>query len=133
MTRVLIVLVAILALMVPAHASPEETIVIDAARLVPPVLNTMTGERVTFVNRSGRAAHVEFHRDGGEHHLVQVPAGGPIWAIFYRPGTHAYVVHVYYERRTDTLVGSVEVAEDPHHRYESPNCVAAVMGVCIEP
>lgn len=133
MTRVLIALVAVLALMMPAHASPEPTIVIEATRLVPPVLNTMTGERVTFVNRSGRAAHVEFHRDGGEHQLVQIPAGGPIWAIFHRPGTHAYVVHVYYGRRMATLAGSVEVAEDPHHRYESPDCVAAIMGVCIEP
>jgi plastocyanin len=133
MTRVLIVLIAVLVLMMPAHASPEETIVIEATRLVPPVLNTTTGERVTFVNRSGRAAHVEFHRDGGEHYLVQVPAGGPIWAIFNRPGAHPYVVHLYSGRRTDTLVGSVEVAEDPHHKYESPACDVNVMGVCIEP
>ncbi|MEK7387942.1 MAG: hypothetical protein AABZ83_16005, partial [candidate division NC10 bacterium] len=65
-------------------------------------------------------------------HLVQFPADGPIWGIFYRPGTHAYVVHVY-DDSTATLAGSVEVVEDPHQKYESPACVATIMGVCIEP
>lgn len=132
MMRVLIMLVAVLAPMVSAHASPDETIIIEATRLVPPVLHTTPEQRVTFVNRSQRHVHVEFARDGGQHHLVQVPAGSPIWAIFYRPGTHAYVVHVY-GGRTETLAGSVEVVEDPHYKYESPACVATIMGVCIEP
>jgi plastocyanin len=133
MTRVLIALVVVLALMMPAHASPEATIVIEATRLVPPVLTTMAGERVEFVNRAQRPVHVEFADSGRGHHVVQVPAGGPIWAIFHRPGTHPYVVHVYHGTRTDTLAGSVEVAEDPHHKYQSPECVATIMGVCIEP
>lgn len=128
----LVALVAMLGALAPAAVRADETIVIEAARLVPRVLQTMAGQRVTFVNRSRRMAHVEFARDGGEHHLVQVPAGGPIWAIFHRPGTHAYVVHVY-GRETGTLAGSVEVVEDPHYRYESPECVATIMGVCIEP
>lgn len=130
--RLLISLVVALALLTPARAWADETVVIEATRLMPPVLHTMTGQRVTFVNRSQRRAHVEFARDGGEHHLVQFPAEGPIWGIFYRPGTHAYVVHVY-GGRTETLAGSVEVVEDPHYKYESPSCVATIMGVCIEP
>lgn len=130
--RGLAALVVALALLTPAHARADETIVVEATRLVPPVMTTMTGQRVTFVNRSQRHVHVEFARDGGEHHLVQVPAGSPIWAIFHRPGMHAYVVHVYGDR-TETLAGSVEVVEDPHHKYESPECLATIMGVCIEP
>ena len=132
MTRVLIMLIAVLAPMVPVYASPDETVIIEATRLVPPVLHTTAGGRVDFVNRTHRVVHVEFARDGGEHHLVQFPADGPIWGIFYRPGTHAYVVHVY-GARTATLAGSVEVVEDPHYKYESPACVATIMGVCIEP
>ena len=132
MTRWPAVLVAVLAVLAPALVRADDTVIIEATRLLPPVLQTTTGQRVTFVNRSQRAAHVEFVRDGGEHHLVQVPVGGPIWAIFHRPGTHAYVVHVY-GARTETLAGSVEVVGDEHHKYESPDCVATVMGVCIEP
>lgn len=132
MTRWLAVLTAVLAVLAPVRARADETIVVEATRLVPPVLRTMTGQRVTFVNRSQRHVHVEFARDGGEHHLVQVPVGGPIWAIFHRPGRHAYEVHVF-GRETVTLAGSVEVVEDPHYKYESPECVATIMGVCIEP
>lgn len=128
----LVALVAMLGAVAPAAVRADETIVIEAVRLVPRVLQSMAGQRVTFVNRSRRMVHVEFARDGGEHHLVQVPAGGPIWAIFHRPGPHAYVVHVY-GRETVTLPGLVEVAEDPHHKYESPECDVNVMGVCIEP
>ena len=127
-----VVPLALLVLFTAAPAGADETIVVEATRLVPPVLTMTSGQRVTFVNRTQRRAHVEFVRDGGEHHLVQIPAGGPIWAIFFRPGTHAYVVHVYGDR-TETLAGSVEVVGDEHHKYESPDCVATVMGVCIEP
>ncbi len=132
MTRWLAALTAVLAVLAPARARGDETIVVEATRVVPAVLTTMTGQRVTFVNRSQRHVHVEFARDGGEHHLVQVPVGGPIWAIFHRPGRHAYEVHVF-GRETVTLAGSVEVVEDPHNKYESPSCVATIMGVCIEP
>ncbi|MBI2157749.1 MAG: hypothetical protein HY729_14600 [Candidatus Rokubacteria bacterium] len=124
--------VAALAVLAPAGAGADGTIVIEATRLVPPVLRTMSGPRVTFVNHSGRAAHVEFARNGGEHHLVQIPAGGPIWAVFHRPGTHAYVVHLY-GKQTQALAGVVEVVEDALHKWEAPACVATVMGVCIEP
>ena len=125
--------VAALTFLTPAGVRADEKIVIEATRLAPPVLRTMTGHRVTFLNRTQRAAHVEFARDGGEHHLVQVPVGGPIWAIFHRAGTHPYVVHVY-SKRTDTLAGAVEVVEDAlHNKWEPPACAVNVMGVCIEP
>ena len=132
MTIWLVALTAVLAVLAPARAWADETIVIEPTRLVPPVLHTMPGQRVDFVNRSQRQVHVDFAGDGREHHLVQFPADGLIWVIFYRPGTHAYVVHVYGDR-TETLAGSVEVVEDPHNKWESPSCVATIMGVCIEP
>lgn len=125
-------LLVVLAVLAPALARAADTVVIEATRLVPPVLTTTSGQQVSFVNRTRRGVHVEFVRDGGEHHLVQMPVGGPIWAIFHRPGAHAYVVHVY-GASTETLSGRVEVVEAPHQKWESPTCDIIVMGVCIEP
>ena len=117
----------------PAPAAADATIVVEATRLVPEVFATVTGQRVDFVNRSQHAVHVEFGGDGREHHVVQMPAGGPIWAIFHRPGTHPYVVHVYDGRRTRALSGVVDVGEDETHTWDSQTCGVIVMGECIEP
>jgi plastocyanin len=114
-------------------AALDETIVIEATKLVPPVLKTTTGQRVDFVNRSDRAVHVEFGGDGRQHHVVQMPAGGPIWVVFHRPGTHPYVVHVYERRGIRALGGVVEVVEDATHTWDSQTCGVIVMGECIEP
>ena len=129
----LIVLIALLALLAPARGWADETIVIEASRIVPPVFATTTGKRVEFVNRTQRLVHIEFTGDVRQREVIQIPATGPIWAIFHRPGTHPYVMHVYGPAATTTLEGLVEVSEDEHHKWEAPSCVATVMGVCLEP
>ncbi|MBI2167992.1 MAG: hypothetical protein HYU28_00615 [Actinobacteria bacterium] len=117
------------ALTPPAAAA---VVVIETAALRPSVLATTVGRRVTFVNRSGRPAHVEFlpgHGDG--HRVFQVP--GQIWAVFNRPGRHHYVVHFSVRREAD-LRGAVDVAEDPNGRPAYPECTElSVMGECLEP
>jgi plastocyanin len=120
-------------LVASSAAALDETIVIEATRLDPAVLKTTTGQRVDFVNRSQRAVHVEFGGDVRQHHVVQIPAGGPIWVVFHRPGTHPYVVHVYERREIRALSGMVEVVEDATHKWDSQTCGVIVMGECIEP
>ncbi len=106
-------------------------IVIGATRLDPPVLRTVTEQRVTFVNRSGRIVHVDFLGDAGQHHVYQVP--GSIWAIFHRPGRHPYVVHF----KTDggrELRGVVEVESGTIPGPLPPTCTGfTVMGECLDP
>lgn len=75
--------------------------------------------------------HVEFGDDRRGHHVVQVPITGPIWAVFHRPGTHPYVVHLSGGRRA--VAGTVEVVEDDTHRWDSRTCGGVVMERCIEP
>ncbi len=126
-------LVTLLVLLTSVSARAGETIVIEATRLVPPFLETMTGNRVDFVNRAQRSVHVEFGVDPRQHEVVQVPATGPIWAVFHRPGTHPYVVHVYDGRTTRTLSGVVAVVEDETHKWDSRTCGLIVMEICIAP
>ena len=119
---------------VPALAAPSEQILIEATALQPPVLTTTVGHRVTFVNQAGQLAHVEFlveHREGpSEHRVFQVP--GEIWAEFYRPGRHQYVVHFSNHREPD-LRGAVDVADDPSGSVTPRVCdEVRVMGVCLE-
>jgi len=126
-------LVTLLVFLTSVSARAGETIVIEATRLVPPFLETMTGNRVDFVNRAQRSVHVEFGVDPRQHEVVQVPATGPIWAVFHRPGTHPYVVHVYDGRTTRTLSGVVAVVEDETHKWDSRTCGLIVMEICIAP
>lgn len=117
----------------PAWAAMAEDgeIVIEATRVVPPVLKTMVERRVTFVNRSGEMVHVDFVGPSDEHRVFQVP--GRIWAVFHRPGRHPYVVHFYSRGRGD-LRGTVEVDDDPSRRPSPPTCGGVtVMETCIEP
>jgi hypothetical protein len=113
-------------------AAPERLeIVIGDGRLEPPVLQTTTEQRVTFVNRSSRMVHVQFLDEAGRHHVFQVP--GSIWAVFYRPGRHPYVVH-FPTRRGHDLLGVVEVEDGPARTGDPPTCAGvSVMGVCLEP
>lgn len=118
---------------VPPAWSADEEIVIRANAIEPHVFRATMGQRVNFVKRVGLPVHVEFGVDPSQHHVVQIPWDGPIWAVFHRPGTHPYVVHIYATKATTTLHGIVEVVEDPQHPWAPGTCAAFVMGVCIEP
>jgi len=124
-----LVAAAVAAPVVMATAAEQDTIVIEATRLQPSILRTTTEQRVTFVNRSGRPAHVDFVRRSGEHRVFQVP--GRIWAIFHRAGVHPYVVHLERGTNVVTLHGTVEAVDEPDVSH--PICDnLTVMGVCIE-
>lgn len=112
-----------------AHAADE--VVIEATALRPPVLATATGQRVTFVNRSGRMAHVQFLGDETGHRVFQIP--GEIRAVFHSPGRHDYIVH-FSARREAGLRGAVEVARDLTGDHVVPACSGlTIKGVCLEP
>jgi hypothetical protein len=116
----------------PAWAADGE-IVIRANAIEPHLFRATMGQRVNFVKRVDLPVHVEFGVDPSQHHVVQMPWDGPIWAVFHRPGTHPYVVHVYGTKTTTALHGIVEVVEDPQRPWAPGTCPAVVMGVCIEP
>jgi plastocyanin len=111
-------------------AMAKDEIVIEGTKLNPPLFKATVGERVTFVNRSGRTVHVEFLGDAGRHRVFQVP--NEIWAIFHRAGSHPYEVH-FSDPRARTLRGTVEAAEDPSGRGDPHTCDSlTIMGECIE-
>ncbi len=115
---------------VPSRVIAANEIVIEGTKLNPPLLKTTVGERVTFVNRSGRTVHVEFIGNSGRHRVFQVP--NEIWAIFHRPGLHPYEVH-FRGPKAATLRGTVEAAEDPSGRGDPHTCDSlTIMGECIE-
>ena len=125
------------AVVATTQASPawpaDGEIVIRANAIEPHVFHATMGQRVNFVKRVDLPVHVEFGLDPRQHHVVQIPATGPIWAVFNRPGTHPYIVHVYATKATTTMHGIVEVVEDPEHPGVLETCPAVVMGECIEP
>lgn len=118
---------------VPPAWPADQEIVIRANAIEPHVLRATMGHRVNFVKRVDLPVHVEFGVEPSQHHVVQIPQTGPIWAEFQRPGTHPYVVHIYATKTTTTLHGVVEVVEDPQYPWTPDTCAAVVMGVCIEP
>ena len=124
-------LVAGVTWIVPAWSADVE-IVIRANRIEPHVLSAVAGHRVSFVKHVDKPVHLEFGGDGEQHQIFQIPGSGPIWAIFHRPGTHPYVVHIY-DGKTTTLHGVVEVVEDPDHPWALGRCGAVVQEACIEP
>ena len=108
----------------------QRKVTIEATWLDPPALTAAMGERVTFINRSGRDAHVEFLGDSGRHHVVQVPA--EVWAEFHIAGPHPYVVHFPGSGQPD-LRGEVRVTGDPRERPDGRSCNGiTVMGACLE-
>jgi len=115
----------------PAWPAGEE-IVIRANAIEPHVFRATMGQRVNFVKRVDLPVHVEFGVDPSQHHVVQIPGTGPFWAVFHRPGTHPYVVHIYADKTTTTLHGIVEVVEDPRRPWAPGTCAAVVMEECIE-
>jgi len=124
--------IAVLVSLGPATSGQAE-IVIRADSVEPSVLHTVTGRRVEFTKRVNAPVHVEFGVDPRQHQVYQMPATGPIWAIFHRPGTHPYTVHIYGEKAMTALPGLVEVVEDPEHPWGLGTCGAVVLGDCIEP
>ena len=115
----------------PAWSADVE-VIIRANALEPHVRSATAGQRVSFVKRVDKPVHVEFGGDGKQHQIFQIPGAGPISAIFHRPGTHPYVVHIY-DGKTVVLHGVVEVADDPDHPWGLGRCGAVVEGACIEP
>jgi hypothetical protein len=113
-------------------ADPAAQVVIEENGLEPRTLDTLTGERVSFVNRTGQPVHLQLVDDIHQHEVIQIPVTGPIWAVFHRPGTHPYIVHVY-GRVTRALEGVVRVTLDETHRWEAGTCDVIVEGNCIEP
>ena len=132
MRRMLLALLAALLALGVAQAAATEIVITETA-VEPAVLRVATGERVDFVNRARRNVHVEFGTDPRQHQVVQIPLTGPIWAVFHRPGTHPYAVHVYGGGQLTTLKGLVEVVDDPQHPWSSLTCGTVVEGNCIEP
>lgn len=104
-------------------------VIIEATRLEPQLLRTAVDQRVTFVNRSGRAVHLDLLGDRGQHHVFQV--AGSIWALFHRPGRHQYVVHFPAGEAPD-LHGVVDVHSALESDRDPPICNGmTVMDVCI--
>lgn len=134
-TRILRVGVVIATLtLAPSLSSPAPPeIVINATAVEPHVFHAVTGQRVDFVKRVDAPAHVEFGEQPSQHHVYQLPATESIWAIFHRPGTHPYVVHIYSGKTTTTLHGIIEISEDPQRPWERGTCGAVVMEDCVEP
>lgn len=130
MRRLLALVVVPLALGVaPARAAE---IVITATAIEPEVLHVPTGTRVDFRNRTQRTVHEEFGVDPRQHRVLQLPTTGPIWAIFHRPGTHPYAVHIWNDRLPTTLAGVIELVDDPKNPPKSSTCGVVVEGNCIE-
>ena len=117
---------------VPPAWPADGEIVIRANAIEPHVLRATMGQRVNFVKRVDLPVHVEFGLDPTQHNVAQVPRNGFIWAVFHRPGTHPYVVHIYATKTTTTLHGIVEVVEDPQRPWAPGTCAAVVMEECIE-
>ena len=124
------VLVVALAAVPAPLAWADDEIVIEVSKLNPPLLKTTVGERVTFINRSGRRVHVQFIYESGRHQIFQVQT--EIWAIFHRPGLHPYEVH-FSAPKAATLRGAVDALEDPARPGGPHICDSlTVMGECIE-
>lgn len=109
---------------------PGQIVVIGADAVEPHVVDAALNEQITFVNRSGRAAHVELIGPAGEHHVFQVP--GHIRAKFHRPGPHPFVVH-FYRGQPAELHGFIRVNGDLSASPGAFECTGlTVEETCIE-
>jgi plastocyanin len=115
---------------VAAPAAADSAVVIAPGAVQPPTLTASVGERIAFVNRTGRAVHLEFDAIPAGHRVYEV--SGEIWAVFHRPGRHPYVVHFLAGRGGDVR-GAVEVREDPATGPQTCPGLLTVMGECLEP
>ncbi len=123
------------AALVPAAARADDEVVIVGTGLRPPLVRTTTSRRVTFINRSGRIARIQFLGDAGDDRAFEVPV--QLWVVFDRPGRHRYLVHLGTERDAVTLQGTVEVVKQGAGSLDPPTCDSVtlpgmkVMGECI--
>jgi hypothetical protein len=127
----MVIALAVLAGGVPP-ARADGAVVVQLSGVEPAVLGTLTGQRVDFVNRTERPVHVQFFGDARGHDVIQISGAATIWAVFHRPGTHYYEVHVFHHGRERALRGVVDVTEGTSRAAEPPACGVEVMGVCIE-
>ena len=128
--RVLLASIAPLVAATGAHSPVAAAEVeISAAALRPQTAMAAVGERVTFVDRSGRRPHLEFHELPRGHRVFQVP--GEIWAVFHAPGRHGYTVHL--SDPTMELHGVVLVQESPEPAGKLRECRGvSVQGECLD-
>ena len=123
------------AALAPAAARADDEVVIVGNGLRPPLVRTTTSRRVTFINRSGRIARLQFLGDSGDHRAFEVPV--QLWVVFDRPGRHRYLVHLGTEGEAVTLQGTVEVVKQGAGSLDPPTCDSVtlpgmkVMGECI--
>jgi hypothetical protein len=123
------------AALAPAAARADDEVVIVGTGLRPPLVRTTTSHRVTFINRSGRIARLQFLGDAGDDRAFEVPV--QLWVVFDRPGRHRYRVYLGTERDAVTLQGTVEVVKQGAGSLDPPTCDSVtlpgmkVMGECI--
>jgi hypothetical protein len=111
-------------------ASDSAEVAIDAGKLQPPVLTIPLGQRVVFVNRTQRPAHVEFPGASDKHTTLR--ANGRTWAMISRPGPHPYVVSLG-SPNARHLHGVIQAVEIEDASSGSPTCDATpAPTICIE-
>lgn len=132
---VLVVAALLAGLLAPAAAAADDEVIVESKRLRPPVVKTTTSSRVTFINRTGRIARLEFPGTAGDHRVFEVPV--QLWVVFDRHGRHPYVVHFGTGADAVTLRGTVEVVKKGTGSVDPPTCDSValpgmkVMGECI--
>lgn len=130
MARATVMLLLVILVSAAADAAESE-VVISAQSVDPPVLRVLPDQRVLFVNRSGRSMHIDLVGDAKQHHVFRV--SGAIWAIFHRPGRHAYIAHLE-DPGGGLLRGVIEVTQESMSESSPPTCpTVTVMGACLDP
>jgi hypothetical protein len=134
-SRLVAVAALLAAALAAAAARADDEVVIVAKELRPPLVRTTTSRRVTFINRSGRIARLQFLGDVGDARAFEVPV--QLWVVFDRPGRHRYRVHLGTGKDAVTLQGTVEVVKQGAGSLDPPTCDSVtlpgmrVMGECI--
>ena len=113
----------------PGVAGADHEIAVLSSAIEPSMVRVALDERVTFVNRSGRAIHVEMTGPEGERHLFHLY--DTMWVEFHRPGRHPFVVHFYTGRRVDVR-GVVDVEAETRSLPLSECAGFTVDDLCID-
>ena len=115
---------------VTAHAEGTAQVMIENDRLEPWTLETLTGQRVNFVNRTGYPVHLQFIGDVRRHEVIQIPATPPSLGDLSYPGD-ASLRCSHHGRETRALDGVISVMTDETHQWQSRTCDVVVEGNCI--